>query len=138
MVRNYRQENGTYLFPMELAGRKCQEDRTARAADILKAKLDGFSVDYVKFGYRIFEAVLIPVTEERFKDLVRDEDNRQKVVRIEGKCPISNGNGGIICTLPSIIEDVPYTGQAMHFTPDYSYSEVYEFIYYVVLLIYRK
>lgn len=96
MVKNYRQEDGTYLFPMELAGKKCEEDRMARAADIFTAKQEGYKVDFVKFGYRIFEAVLIPVTEERFKIMVRDEDNRQKAARVEGRCPISNGNGGII------------------------------------------
>lgn len=96
MVKNFRQEDGTYLFPMELAGKKCEEDRTARAADIKKAKLDGYKVDWVKFGYRIFEAVLIPMSEERFKELVRDEDNRQKATRVEGRCMISNGNDGLI------------------------------------------
>nr|WP_302136465.1 hypothetical protein [uncultured Schaedlerella sp.] len=96
MVKNYRQEDGTYLFPMELAGKKCEEDRAARVADVAKAKLDGYKVDWVKFGYRIFEAVLIPMSEERFKELVRDEDNRQKAVRVEGRCMVSNGNGGLI------------------------------------------
>ncbi len=96
MVRNFKQEDGTYLFPMELAGRKCEEQRAVRAADVQKAKLDGYKVDWVKFGYRIFEAVLIPMSEERFKELVRDEDNRQKAARVEGRCMISNGNGGLI------------------------------------------
>lgn len=96
MVKNFRQEDGTYLFPMELAGKKCEEDRAARAADIKKAKLDGYKVEWVKFGYRIFEAVLIPVTETEFKRLVRDEDNRQKSVRVEGRCMISNGSGSLI------------------------------------------
>lgn len=96
MVKNYKQEDGIYLFPMELAGRKCEEDRAARAADIVKAKLEGYRVDWVKFGYRIFEAVLIPMPEARFKELVRDEDNRQKAVRVEGRCMISNGSGGVI------------------------------------------
>lgn len=96
MVKNFRKEDGTYLFPMELAGKKCEEDRAARAADIKKAKLDGYKVDWVKFGYHIFEAVLIPMSEERFKELVRDEDNRQKAARIEGRCMINNGNGGLI------------------------------------------
>lgn len=96
MVRNYRQEDGTYLFPMELAGRECEEDRMARNADVKKAKLDGYRIDWVKFGYRIFEAVLIPMSEERFKQLVRDEDNRQKAERIAGRCMIGNGEGGLI------------------------------------------
>ncbi len=96
MVKNFRQEDGTYLFPMELAGKKCEEDRAARAADIKKAKLDGYKVGWVKFGYRIFEAVLIPVTEAEFKRLVRDEDNRQKAARVEGRCMISNGSGSLI------------------------------------------
>lgn len=97
MVKNYRLEDGTYLFPMELAGKKCEEDRMARAADIARAKLEGYKVDWVKFGYRIFEAILIPMSEARFKELVRDEDNRQKAARVEGRCIISNGNGGLIC-----------------------------------------
>lgn len=96
MVRKFKQEDGTYLYPMELAGKKCEEDRTARAADIAQAKLDGYKVDWVKFGYRIFEAVLIPMSEERFKELVRDEDNRQKAARVKGRCMINNGNGGLI------------------------------------------
>ena len=96
MVKNYRQEDGTYLFPMELAGKKCEEDRMARNADVTVAKQEGYRVDYVKFGYRIFEAVLIPVTEEKFREMVRDEDNRQKAARIEGRCMISNGCGGLI------------------------------------------
>lgn len=96
MVRNFKQEDGTYLCPMELAGKQCEEDRAARAADIAQAKHDGYKVDWVKFGYRIFEAVLIPMSEERFKMLVRDEDNRQKAARVEGRCMISNGNGGLI------------------------------------------
>lgn len=96
MVRNFRQEDGTYLYPMELADKKCEEDRAARDADIAQAKHDGYKVDWVKFGYRIFEAVLIPMSEERFKELVRDEDNRQKAARVEGRCMISNGNGGLI------------------------------------------
>lgn len=45
MVKNYRQEDGTYLFPMELAGKKCEEDRMARAADIFTAKQEGYKVD---------------------------------------------------------------------------------------------
>lgn len=96
MVKNFRQEDGTYLFPMELAGKKCNEDRMARAADIYTAKQENYKIDFVKFGYRIFEAILIPVNEERFKMLVRDEDNRQKAARIDGRCPISNGKGGVI------------------------------------------
>ena len=96
MVTNYSQEDGTYLFPMELSGRKCEEDRMSREADIKLAKHKGYRVDWVKFGCRIFEAVLIPVSEENFKAMVRDEDNRQKAARIEGRCPISNGKGGVI------------------------------------------
>ena len=38
MVRNFKQEDGTYLYPMELAGKQCEEDRAARAADIAQAK----------------------------------------------------------------------------------------------------
>ena len=96
MVKNFRQEDGTYLYPMELAGKKCEEDRMARAADIAQAKIEGYKVDWVKFGFRIFEAVLIPMSEEKFKELVRDEDNRQKAERVEGRCMISNGKGGLI------------------------------------------
>lgn len=96
MVKNFRLEDGTYLYPMELAGKKCEEDRMARAADIAQAKIEGYKVDWVKFGFRIFEAVLIPMSEEKFKELVRDEDNRQKAERVEGRCMISNGNGGLI------------------------------------------
>ena len=51
MVKNYRQEDGTYLFPMELAGKKCEEDRMARNADVTVAKREGLKVDFVKFGY---------------------------------------------------------------------------------------
>lgn len=96
MVRYFKQEDGSYLFPMELAGKLCEEDRMARAADIFTAKKEGYRIDFAKFGYRIFEAVLIPVTEERFKELVRDEDNRQKAARVDGRCMISNGCGGLI------------------------------------------
>lgn len=96
MVKNFKQEDGTYLYPMELAGRKCEEDRAARAADIRLAKLEGYKVDWVQVGYRVFEAVLIPMSEERFKQLIQDEDRRQKAARIEGRCPIPNGRGGVI------------------------------------------
>lgn len=96
MVRNYRQEDGTYLFPMELAGRKCAEDRMARTSDISTAKWEGYKVDWVKFGCRIFEAVLVPVSEEEFKEFVRSEDNRQKATRIEERCMVGNGKGELI------------------------------------------
>lgn len=96
MVRNFRQEEGIYLFPMELVNKKRKEEKEARKADICMANHEGYKIDWVKFGYRIFEAVLIPMSEEKFKELVRDEDNRQKAARVTGRCMISNGDGCLI------------------------------------------
>lgn len=89
MVRLFRQEDGRYLIPMELP-----KDEMARAALLESARLNGYKVDWVQWGFRKFEAILIPGTEQEFHEYIKEESNNQKRLVREGRCIIGSDAGG--------------------------------------------
>lgn len=89
MVKVFRQENGSYLIPMELP-----KDEMARAALLESAKLNGYKMDWVQWGFRKFEAILIPGTEQEFHEYIKEESNNQKRLIREGRCIIGSDAGG--------------------------------------------
>lgn len=73
-------------------------------------------VGHTKLGYREFEAVFIPVTHEEFKELIKDEMDKQDAAKMDGRCTIPAEIGGVkMCPLripnPDYVEggDMPKT-----------------------------
>lgn len=97
MYKNFKLNNGTYLYPMEIP-RKGNDpaEKMDRETVITDAKSKGYNIAQVRVGGRTYEAVLVPVTEDVFWDLMRDDDKKQKSVRIDGRCMIGNGKGVLI------------------------------------------
>ena len=95
-----------YFFPMEVTS----------LADKEKARLNGLEIGLARLGFRCFEAIFFPCKDEvidengktvyldtpseiqhrRFLDLIQDEMNWQDRVKQDGRCPIPDGNGGVM------------------------------------------
>ena len=103
-----------YFFPMEVTS----------LADKEKARLNGLEIGLARLGFRCFEAIFFPCKDEvidengktvyldtpseiqhrRFLDLIQDEMNWQDRVKQDGRCPIPDGNGGVMrcpCRVPN-------------------------------------
>ena len=88
MVKVFRQADGSYLVHMELP-----KDKEARESLLKYAKLKGYKVDWVKYGYRKFEAVLVPGDEELFNEYMKEESSEQKKNVSEGRGQVEGVNG---------------------------------------------
>ncbi len=75
-----------FRFPLEL---------TSESQESLKdlIYINGYEVGIAKLGYRTFPAAMIPMSEEQYHELIKDELNRQEEIKQSGRCPISDGNG---------------------------------------------
>lgn len=80
---------------MELPEKKSPEEIQARAALLQSAKLNGYKVDWVQWGFRKFEAILVPGTEHDFHEYIKEESNSQKRIIREGRCIIGSDAGGV-------------------------------------------
>lgn len=98
MITVFKQNDGSFIIPMELPEPSNNKDDVVndRQEVIKLAKIMGLKIDYVKWGYRIFKAVLVPGTEEEFRAYIGEEDRRQKAQRVNGRCPVPDGRGGIM------------------------------------------
>lgn len=52
-------------------------------------------VGEAKLGFREFPAVFIPVTHDKYLELIKDEMNKQEDMKQDGRCPVEAKIGGI-------------------------------------------
>ena len=108
-----------WYFPMELNKGESEESRRANEefvkADRAYAREHGLDVGWSRLGFREFEAMMIPCKwvaydkkgntiyldtppeEQRriYLEYIKDEMNAQAVKKLEGRCAIPDGKGGI-------------------------------------------
>lgn len=101
LIRTFNLGNGRYRIPIELAvaknGKLTEEEILANKINITRAEQydkDSFIAN-VKYGWRIFKAIIIHGDETLFKLLIKEEDHIQKKYTSEGRCIVPNGRGGI-------------------------------------------
>ncbi|WP_298031019.1 LuxR C-terminal-related transcriptional regulator [uncultured Dysosmobacter sp.] len=90
MVTVFRQEDGSYLVPMELP-----EDKGARKALLDYAKIQGYKVDTVQYGYRKYRAVLVPGSEGLFHSYIAEEGRNQRYAQLDRRCLIPGEDGNL-------------------------------------------
>lgn len=99
MVNNFKLPNRMYLLPMELPGTRDKKEMMTRNDMIENAKVNHYKTGWVRVGYRIFEAVLVPVTEDVFNEKMREEYREQQKAKVDGRCVISINGVSIRCPL---------------------------------------
>lgn len=104
MTTRFKQKDGSYLIPMELP------ESDDRQTMMTLARIKGYKIDWVRWGYRIFKAVLVPGTEEQFRAYIGEEDRRQKAARVDGRCPVPDGRGGVM-RCPERLPNPEYNGE---------------------------
>lgn len=101
MVTKFKLENGNYLIPIELPGGNGK--RTPEEEDAAKALIEGAKQEHpeafvtaVKWGWRVFKAVVIEGSRELYEAIMHEEDVVQKRKIRDERCIISDGNGHTI------------------------------------------
>ncbi|MCD8301303.1 MAG: hypothetical protein LUC41_09105 [Clostridiales bacterium] len=92
-----------YYFPMELTPETEKDFREL-------IEHENYQVGMARLGCRTFKAVFIPVSEEEYHDLSREELHEQERARLDNRCIISDGHGrAITCPRqlpnPAYVED---------------------------------
>lgn len=98
MVTKFKLNNGNYLIPLELPGENGK--RTPEEAEAAKAIIDDARLNHpdafiapVKWGWRVFKAVVIEGDRELYETILHEEDVVQKRKRSDERCIISDGDG---------------------------------------------
>lgn len=98
MVSKFKIGDDKYLIPLELPGENGK--RTPEEAEAAEALIAGVKQEYpsayvstVKWGWRIFKAVVIEGDRELYKTLIHEEDVMQKRKILEDRCIISDEAG---------------------------------------------
>ena len=101
MVTKFKLDNGNYLIPIELPGKDGK--RTAEEEEAAKALIEGAKQEHpeafvtaVKWGWRVFKAIVIEGNRELYETIVHEEDVVQKRKIRDDRCIISDGNGRTI------------------------------------------
>lgn len=101
MVTKFKLDNGNYLIPIELPGKSGK--RTPEEEDAAKALIEGAKQEHpeafvtaVKWGWRMFKAIVIEGNRELYETIVHEEDVVQKRKIRDDRCIISDGNGRTI------------------------------------------
>lgn len=64
-------------------------------------------VGEAKLGFREFLAVFVPVTHDKYLELIKDEMNKQEDMKQDGRCPVTAKIGGVK-TCPARIPNPDY------------------------------
>ena len=105
MVTIFKQDDRSYITPLELP-----EGKYERQQMLEYAKNHGYKVDWVKYGYRTFKAVLVPGSEGVYRTIINEEDMKQKMAQLDQRCLIPSDMGALK-RCPLRVENPDYHGE---------------------------
>lgn len=84
-----------WYFPMEI---ETQNDDFAGAEYLQNLKATPYEIGMTRLGFREFKAIMIPVSKEQYKSLIKDEMDKQEKMKQDVRCLVPATIGGVkIC-----------------------------------------
>ena len=98
MITKFEKENGNYNIPIELPGnygKKTPEEiaDTKAIIESVKQEYPDAVISTVKWGWRIFRAIVIEGDRDLYETIMHEEDVVQKRKSRDERCIISDGSG---------------------------------------------
>ena len=112
LLTKFKIDDDRYLVPIEIPGQNGK--RTPEETEAAKTLIDGIKQEYpgafiapVKWGWRVFMAIVIEGDRDLYRTIMHEEDVVQKRKRSDERCIISDGNGHAV-RCPSQLPNLEY------------------------------
>ncbi len=99
MAKIGKQEDGSYIvyYEIPMPGQAQDGDAVDSREELIRhARSKGYVIRHVKFGFRRILAVEVPVEEEVYRLIYRDEMKAQRETMKDGRCRIPDGRDGLM------------------------------------------